>query len=119
MRVVKVGTAAIPLSSAGRTSTGAGSWIDLGGAYTKFSMQCLKKTGGTTAYTVLLQGTLTTSSTAFRTLISYTQAADNATVKFSTGTIPPISKFRFNVTVLAGTSASSGFGVRIWAAAVP
>lgn len=114
-----IGTGLIPFSSAGVTSTATGTWRDLTRAYTKFAMQCVKKTAGTTAYTVLLQGTLTTASTSPKTLISYTLSGDGATVKFSTGTIPPVTKIRYNVTVLGGTSAPTGFGVKIYAAAVP
>ncbi len=119
MQHTNVGTGLIPFSSAGVTTTGAGSWKALGAAYTKFAMQCVKKTAGTTAYTVLLQGTLTSASTTPRTLISYTLASDTVTVKFSTGTIPPVTSIRYNVTVLGGTSAASGFGVKIYACAVP
>lgn len=112
----RTGTQVFLLNNTGATGTGAGSWHDLQGAYTKFSMQCVKKTAGTTAYTVLLQGTLTTASTTPKQLISYTLASDTVTVKFSTGTIPPVTKIRYNVTAIGGTSASSGFGVRIFAA---
>lgn len=111
------GTGTLTLST-GKTSTGAGSWIDLNGSYTKFALQCLKHTSGTTAFTVVLQGCLTTGTTNPKQLISYTRTADNSSVKFSTGTIPPCSKIRFNVSVLGGTSGALGFGVRVYAAAV-
>ena len=120
MRQVVTGSARYELlSTAGTTATGAGSWIKLKDSYTKFSLQAAKRTTGTTAYTILLQGTLTTLSTALRTLISYT-AADNGTVKFSTGSIPPVSMLRYNITVLAGTSGATKPSIRyIYAAWSP
>ena len=116
-----VGLGAVGINTTGKTSTGATPWLDLGASFTKFGLQCLPKTTGTTAYTVVLQGTLSTASTSPRSLISYTKAADGVTVKFSTGsaTLPPVAKIRANVTVLAGTSGVAGFGVKIFASAVP
>jgi hypothetical protein len=104
--------------STGRATTGAGSWIDLKGAYSHFGLQCIRLTTGTTAFTVQLQGTLTTATTNPRVLISYTRAADNSSLKASTAaSLPPVNKIRFNVTVLGGTSGAGGFGVKIYASA--
>jgi hypothetical protein len=105
--------------STSKTSTGATPWLDLNGSYTKFAMQVIRLTTGTTAFTVVLQGTLSTATTNPRQLISYTRATDNSIVKFSTAAgIPPCSKVRAVVSVLGGTSGAAGFGVRIYAAAV-
>ena len=114
------GSPPMVLLSTVRTTTGAGSWVKLGVSYSKFSVQALKAASpaNTTAYTVTLQGTMTTASTAFRTLVSYA-LADNATVKVSTGG-HPVTMIRYNVTALGGTSGANGFGIRYLAvAAVP
>lgn len=114
-----IGTATLLLSS-GTTSTGATAWQDLQACFTKFSLQCLKTSTGTTAFTVVLQGTLTTATTNPKQLISYTLATDNSSVKFSTASgLPPCSLIRANVTGIAGTSGANGFGVKIYAAALP
>ena len=109
-----VGTGTLVLSS-GRATTGATPWIDLQASFQKFGMQCVFA-AGTTSYTVLLQGTLTTASTTPKQLISYTKAADSVSVKFSTGTIPPVSKIRASVSVIGGNAAKL---VRIYATALP
>ncbi len=112
-------TGAGRFSSTDMTTTGARSWIDLKGAYRTFGMQCIRKTTGTTAFTVTLQGTLSTATTNPRTYISYTRSGDNSSLKLSTGTLPPCTKIRFNVTVLGGTSGAAGFGVHAYATAIP
>jgi hypothetical protein len=114
------GSPNLVLLSTVRATTGAGSWLKLGVAYSKFSVQVLKAASpaNTTAYTVLLQGTLSTASTALRTIVSYA-LADNATVKVSTGG-HPVTHIRYSVSAIGGTSGANGFGIRsMTVAAVP
>src|SRR3990172_3093717 len=107
----RIGTDTFILST-GRATTGVGSWLPLGGAFSKWSLHCMKHTTGTTAYTVVLQGALgsslsTSLGAAPRTLVSYTLAADNGTVKASTGG-QPVTHISYSVTVLGGTSGPIG-----------
>jgi hypothetical protein len=104
--------------STGRTTTGAGSWMPLGAAYRSWALQCIRTTTGTTAFTVVLQGTLSTATTNPRTIVSYTRSGDNSSVKVTTGVVP-VGLVRYSVTALGGTSGPIGFGVRIYATAVP
>ena len=120
MRKTYTGSGIFQLTTGFRATTGAGSWVDLPGAYTFFGLQCIKKAspGNTTAFTVQLQGCLSTATTTPRVLISYTQATDNSSLKASTtATLPPVNKIRYVVTVLGGTSGANGFGVKIFASA--
>ena len=51
-------------------ATGASAWRRLDGVYTKFAMQSLRATTATTAFSMKLQGTISTASTTPTALVS-------------------------------------------------
>ena len=102
------------IATTARTTTGAGSWLTLPAACREFSMQCKKNTAGTSNYTVILDGALSTASTAPYAEITYTQASNNTVVRSTAGRL--VDKVRYRVTVLGGTTAKS---LQIHAAAMP
>ncbi len=83
-----------------RSATGASAWRKLDGNYTQFGMQSIPSTA-TTAFSMELQGTLSTNSTTPTALIAVT-ALTGAAV--ATTEIIPVAFIRINSTDLSSGS---------------
>lgn len=85
--------------STGFAAASSGSWVALGGGYSRFGLRCVRATSiGTSNFTVSLRGSLSTRNTTGAlvgaigaytpsTLITYTQALVGK-LKLSTGLVP-------------------------------
>ena len=85
------------------TSTGATSWRKLDGVYSVFTMQSIPSTA-TTAFSMQLQGTLTTASTTPTDLVAVTALTGAAGV--STVGIP-VTQIRVNSTALSSGTVTN------------
>jgi hypothetical protein len=85
--------------STGFAAASSGSWVNLGTAYSRFGVRCIRASSiGTSNFTVSIRGSLSTRQTTGgavgaigaytpSTLISYTQALVGK-IKLSTGLVP-------------------------------
>lgn len=92
-------------TTSGITSTGNGAWRKLREPMKEFSMQILKNTTGTSNYQLVLQGTLTTRSTAALTLITSSQSIVGQMKRSTAG--QAVMYVRIRRAVLGGTTAKS------------
>jgi hypothetical protein len=93
------------------TSTGNSTWRKLREPLKEFSMQIKRNTTGTSNYQVLLQGTLTTSSTSPLTLITSSQNIVNQMKRSTAG--QAVQFVRLRRATLGGTTAKS---LSVWVA---
>jgi hypothetical protein len=98
MRIDRTGLPTVVLST-GFAAASSGSWFNLGTAYSRFGVRCVRASSiGTSNFTVSIRGSLSTRNTTGAavgaiggytpsTLITYTQAIVGKT-KMSTGLVP-------------------------------